>query len=420
MLIRFAAVVFLCQLAQPALLAAESPSRPAPLRVKIGCLFPYTGSAGLYGRDSVEAMQLAIEDIKEKHNKQYPDIDLLIGDTRSSTLRAVQIARRFIQKDKVDFLCGIVSSQIAIAVTKIALQKEVFLVGTDHASPRLVNEELHPFYFRVNNGTRQSMLAGARYIASQYPAVSSANDKALNIAFIGPDYDYGYQAWSDLRAFLTETNINYKVVGEFWPKLFDQDYAIYIQELIKVKPDIIVNGQWGQDLVTFIRQAKTLGLFEVGTMMNFDAGGNFETLSALGEEMPLGLVLSARHHVNWPETKANRRFVKRFHERTGRYPSYAAEGAYSGILSIAEVVRTAGSITDKRAIRQAFENLVIKLPEDPEGFSSHMDPITHQMLQAQALGLTTANHTFPPAKVLLEDWFISLPDKHWPRFNAKH
>lgn len=411
-------VIFLFCIKPVSSFAQSEPTLPEKIKVKVGCLFPYTGSAGLYGRDSVEAMELAISDIKAKNDPSYPDIELLIGDTRSRTLRAVQIARRFIQEDNVDFLCGVVSSQIAIAVTKIALRKEVFFIGTDHASPSLVSEELHPYYFRVNNGTRQSMAAGARYIATTYGKSNTRTGKVLNVAFIGPDYDYGYQAWVDLNNFLRAEGVNINIVGEFWPRLFDQDYSIYIQEIIKTNPDIVINGQWGQDLVTFIKQAQSFGLLESTTLMNFDAGGNFETLSALGDDMPLGLVLSARHHVNWPDTAINRHFVTRFFERVGRYPSYAAEGAYSGIVSIAEVVRSTGSVSDKRAIRQAFENLVIKLPEDPEGFSSRMDPISHQMLQAQAIGKTVRNEHFPPAKVLLDDWFISFPDKHWPIFSA--
>ncbi|GAA0416082.1 ABC transporter substrate-binding protein [Cocleimonas flava] len=373
--------------------------------VKVGCMFPLAGPGGLYGRDSLIAIKMALADLKSSKKYDYPDIDVLFGDTRSKSHRAVQIARNFINKDKVDFLCGVVSSQIALAVTDISRENKVFFIGTDHASPSLINESLHPYYFRVNNGTRQSMRAGAKYIQSNFKT-----KKKLKIAFIGPDYEYGYQAWDDLRFFLKEQRFNFEVVGEFWPKLFETDYSIYIHEINRSKPDIVINGHWGQDFVTFIKQAKPLGLFDQSQVMNFDTGGNYETLAEMGDEMPLGIILSARHHVNWPETKANRDFVNGFYERAGRFPSYAAEGAYAGIIAIGEALRIAKGVKDKKALQLALENLVVNLPEDPKGFSSKMDPKTHQMMQAQAIGKTILNNDYAPAKVLLGDWFVFMPE----------
>ena len=377
--------------------------------VKVGCLYPLIGPGGLYGRDSVAAIKIALDDLAESTQYDYPTLEVLFGDTRSKSLRAVQIARSFIKDDKVDFLCGVVSSKIALEVTDVAKENEVFFIGTDHASPRLIDEMLHPYYFRVNNGTRQSMQAGAKYIKQYYSHKSN-----LKIAFIGPDYDYGYQAWDDLRYFLKQEKVPFKIVGEYWPKLFETDYSIYVHELNASQPDIVVNGHWGQDFVTFIKQAKPLGLFENTNIMNFDAGGNYATLVAMGDDMPIGLVLSARHHVNWPETERNRHFVETFRERVGRYPSYAAEGAYAGIIAIAESVRLASNKNDKNQIRHNLENLVVNLPEDPAGFSSHMDPVSHQILQVQAIGKTIHSSKYKPAKVLLGDWFIHFPSKQLP------
>lgn len=378
--------------------------------VKIGCLYPLTGPGGLYGRDSAIAVQMAQDHIRSLEPVGYPSLEIKIEDTRSKSLRSVQIARKFIEDEMVDFLCGVVSSSIARAVSAEAARQKVFFIGTDHASPTLITEALHPYYFRVNNGTRQSMLAGAKYISENYPN----RKEPLRIAFIGPDYEYGYQAWDDLRRFLASESVEFEIVGEYWPKLFETDYTLYLQSLLASEVDIVVSGHWGLDLVTFVKQASQLGLFEQTQFMNFDAGGNYEILAELGNDMPLGLILSARHHVNWPATEKNERFVEEFYERSGRYPSYAAQGAYAGILAIAEAVRRAGGMSDKNEVRLAFEQLELSLPEDPEGFKSVMDPISHQLLQVQAIGKTVFSNQYPPAKVQLGEWSIYQPPKTWP------
>lgn len=378
--------------------------------VKIGCLYPLTGPGGLYGRDSAIAIDMALEDLAERGFGAYPDLQITIEDTRSKTLRSLQIARQFIEEDKVDFLCGVVSSSIALAVTDVVKGTDVFFIGTDHASPSLTSYALHDNYFRVSNGSRQSMSAGAQYIKRHF----DTPEERLRIAFIGPDYEYGYQSWDDLRTFLDLNKVAYDVVGTYWPKLFEADYSSYIDAINAQAPDIIVNGHWGLDLVTFIRQANQTKLFEVSNFMNFDAGGNFEVLGELGNDMPLGIVLSSRHHVTWPPTRKNSEFVTRFFTLSGRYPSYAAQGAYAGIMVIAEAVKSAGGTGDIDALRTALEAIEIYLPEDPEGFQSKMDPTHHQMLQVQAIGQTVFNNKFPPATVQLDQWEVFYPPESWP------
>jgi len=137
-----------------------------------------------------------------------------------------------------------------------------------------------------------------------------------------------------------------------------------------------------------------------------DAGGNYELMSATGAELPLGLVLSARHHNNWPETEANKEYVAKFFKRTGRYPTYAAEGAYAGIYAIAQAVDKVGSPDDTEALVKALEGMKIPLPEDPEGFTSYIDPETHQIVQGQAIGVTVPDDRFPPAKRMLGNWKV--------------
>jgi branched-chain amino acid transport system substrate-binding protein len=201
---------------------AEVDSTIVPKTIKIGCLYPLIGSGSLYGKDSVAAIKIAEEDIKQYWPNSEFDFEVLIGDTRSKTLRAVQVARNFINNDNVDFLCGVISSRIALAVSDVAKNNQIFFIGTDHASPRLVSEAKHANYFRMSNDSRQSMYAGAKYLAKYYN-----REKPLRIVFVGPDYDYGYQSWSDLQIFLRKENVNYDVVGEFYPKLFEKNYNIY-------------------------------------------------------------------------------------------------------------------------------------------------------------------------------------------------
>jgi len=373
----------------------------------LGCLYPMSGPGSLYGLDSVVAIEMAIEEIEERREEEgLPRLRVVVDDDLSKRFRGVQIAQHFVRNLHVDALCGVVSSSVALAVTQVAFDAGVLFVGTDHASPRLTGEALHPYYFRMSNSSRTSMQAGAAYIAEH---VSSRSP--LKIAFVGPDYDYGYYQWDDLQRFLTERSVDFEVVAELWPRLHEVDFDPYIRALLYAEPDLVVNGHWGSDAIAFIEQANAIGLFEVTQFMNFDAGGNYEVLAALGERMPLGIILSARHHNNWPDTERNRSFVQRFFERAGRYPSYSAQGAYAATLALAIAYRDSGAARpDSETMRRELEKLVIELPEDPPGFHSYMDAVSHEIQQVQAIGVTVAGSALAPATVELGNWFVFYPE----------
>ena len=369
--------------------------------IKIGSLYPMTGRPGIYGLDSVDAAEMAIEEINSKGGVNGYKLELINTDSKAKPDYSVMVAKRYITQDKVHFLFGVVSSAVGLAVTEVSKQHKKIFVGTDHASTQLTTDKLQPYYFRVSNNTFQSMAAGAKYLKEL-----NETKPWVTIAYIGPDYAYGHDQWNELKYNLDRYGVKYKVVGEYWPKLFAPDYTAFISSIINDKPDILVAGFWGGDTVAFIKQAQPYGLFSKTLYFSPDGGGNYELMSAMGADLPEGLVLSGRHHNNWPDTELNREYVNKFFKRTGRYPTYAAEGAYTGIYAIAEAVKKVGNPNDTEALVKAFEGLKIKLPEDPDGFTSYIDPKSHQIVQDQAIGVTEPNDKFPPAKLMLGKWKV--------------
>ncbi len=376
--------------------------------ITVGCLYPMSGRAGVLGRDSVVGIRLALAYLQQNAEPEWPKLRILLGDTKSKRSTAATLAKRFIDDEGAAFLCGVVNSSVAIQVTDIAAGANVFFVGTDHASSRLTDEFFHDRYFRVTNDTRQSMTAGALFVRDYF--ADHLASKPLRISYLGPDYEYGYQVWADFREALGRLGVNYEVTGVLWPRLSEPDYSHYINELIRQEPDLVVNSLWGGDFVAFVTQATDTRLFEVSRFANFEKGGDYEIFAHLGERMPQGLLLASRHHNNWPETEFNRWFVEQFHREAGYYPSSGAQGAFTGILAIAEAARQAGgNYQDLDAIERAFEQLRLTTPEDPPGFQSTMDPQTHQIRQVMAVGETVPDTRYPPATVMLGNWRIYHP-----------
>jgi branched-chain amino acid transport system substrate-binding protein len=382
--------VMLALVAADAAFAAE--------KIVIGAMYPMTGRAGRYGIDSVSGAEIAMEEINAKGGVNGRMIDIIFNDSKANPAYSIKVAKRYITEDKVNFLMGVVSSAVGLAVTEVSKENKVIFVGTDHASTALTTEKFQPYYFRVSNNTYQSAAAAAIY--------ANGKKEWKKYYVIGPDYEYGHRTWEDFWMLLQKKRKDVQILGQAWPKLFEPDYTPYITAILKAKPDVLVTTFWGGDTVAFIKQALPYKLFDKMKFFNYDGGGNYELLEAMPTGLPKGLVLSARHHLNWPNTKLNQEFVKKFKAKTGRFPSYAAEGAYAGVYFIAEGVRQAGTAEDPDKLVAAMEKMKIKLPEDPDGFTSYMRPIDHQIVQAQAIGETVPNKSYPPATMMLGNWQV--------------
>jgi len=380
----------------------ELGASPQEADAVVGCMFPLSGRVALYGRDSIGGIKVALADLRAQFGeKDMPRLRVLVEDDRSKASFAKRIATDYVERDGVRFLCGLVSSGAAQAASRVSRDHGVLLIGTDHASSRLTIEEFHRHYFRLSNDTYSSMAAGARYLAGL-----QKKSGWKRLVFLGPDYDYGHVSWRDLRSSLDRLGVRYQVAGEYWSKLYEADYSSYIDELQKSRADIAIVALWGDDFVRFLKQARSSGLDTRMRIANFDTGGNYEVLASLGEEAPSGLILSARHHNNWPDTPRNRKFVADFHRLEGRYPTYVAEGAYSGIIAIGQALALAGKQASTDKLIATLEGMRLNLPEDPAGFSSYIDPQTHQVIQAQAIGEVVPNNDFPPARFMLSNWTV--------------
>jgi branched-chain amino acid transport system substrate-binding protein len=367
-----------------------------------------TGRSAIYGKDSVGGIRVALEKLAAS-GPRGPRLRILVDDSLSKAAYAVRLAEDYVRREKARFICGVVSSGVGQAVSRLAAERDVIFIGTDHASSRLTIEGFHRRYFRVTNDTYTSMAAGARYLLEL-----QARSPWRRIAFIGPDYDYGHVTLLDLRSNLDRLGVRYEVVAELWPKLYEPDYSAYIAALQRAAPDVVVAALWGGDFIAFLKQAATTDLFERARLANFDTGGNYDVMVALGDAPPPGLVLSARHHANWPETPLNRWFVETFRRLEGRYPTYAAEGAYSGIIAIAQAVRRAGGARSTEALVDALEGMRLELPEDPPGFTSYIDRQTHQVVQVQAIGEVVPDARFAPARVMLGRWVAYVAEELMP------
>ncbi|MBI5419522.1 MAG: ABC transporter substrate-binding protein [Deltaproteobacteria bacterium] len=353
--------------------------------IKLGGMFPLSGRAADLGITCRQGAELAVKEINAKGGVLGKKLELLSADDKANVQEGVSLAKRYIQKDGVNFLFGVVSSAGSLAVGEVAKQEKVIFMDTVASTDTLTKEKWNRYTFRVGTCNSQEANSLALYAAK--------NKKLVKFYNIGPDYEYGRTMWELFKAKTKEQNPKAEFIGEQWPKLFIPDYTSYINAILSAKPDAVFCTLWGGDLVAFIKQAKPYGVFDKMKWV-IATGGDITVAKALGKEMPKGLIVDQRYYFHWPNSKRNQAFVKAYTADYKDYPSaWAAEG-YDGVYFLAEAIRKAGSLDTEKVVA-ALEGLTLELPRGKATLRKE----DHQLSSDFMVGETVFDKAYPFAIV---------------------
>lgn len=322
--------------------------------IKLGALFISSGPLGGYGINGQRAITMAVEEINGSGGILGRKLLATFGDTKLKPDITAQLAEKFINEDKVDFLMGPTSSGIAMSLSEISRKHKKILVVTQAATDALTGAKFNPYLFSTLSNAMMHSRSGAYYMSGR---------PYKKWMCIGPDYNYGHTSWAMFKEKLKELRPDVEFVGETFPKLMAKDFSANIAEIQKTKPEAVWCPLWGQDAVNFIKQAKEVKLFDT-IKFAFPVGAALETLVPLGKETPAGLFMSSRYFFTTPDSSQNKDFVKKYYEKYKEYPDYMAEETYAGVYFIKAAIERAGS-TDAEAIIKAVEKepLVWMTPE---------------------------------------------------------
>jgi branched-chain amino acid transport system substrate-binding protein len=349
--------------------------------IKLGVVFIMSGKMGGYGKHGTQAIQLAMDEINARGGILGRKVEAIFEDDELKVDKGVQITKKFITQDKVDFIIGPTSSGVALAMAEIVEQHKKILVLTQSATNSLTDAKFNRYMFSTLSNAMMHSRAGAYLMASK---------PYKRWMCIGPGYSYGYESWNSFKAKLKELRPDIEIVGELWPKLTEPDYTSFIQKIIEAKPEAIWSPLWGMDAVTFIKQALPLGLFDK-IKFAFPDGAALETLIPLGKSIPEGLFVATRYFFLTPDSPMNRQFVKVYQERFKEYPDYMAQETYAGVYFLKAAIERAGTTNTKKVIA-AVEKEPLAW-ETPEGWKI-MRKEDHQVVEDVVWGETAYSEKY--------------------------
>ena len=297
--------------------------------VKIGVLTDLSGLyADLGGAGSIVAAQMAVED-SGMAGRGWK-LDVISADHQNKPDIATNIARQWIDVEKVDVLMDVLNSGVALAVNNVVKEKNSVMINSGAATSDLTNAQCTPNTVHWTYDTY--MLAHSTGQA----LVKAGGDTWF---FITADYAFGAALERDTTAVVQAAGG--KVIGGVKHPLNTADFSSFLLQAQASKAKIIGMANAGGDTTNTIKQAAEFGIVAGGQKL----AGLLLFLSdvhSLGLKVAQGLNFTETFY--WDMNDETRAFSKRFSERmkSKAEPTMVQAGVYAGLLHYFKALEALG------------------------------------------------------------------------------
>jgi branched-chain amino acid transport system substrate-binding protein len=315
-----------------ALLAGTASAQYSDGVIKIGVMNDMSGLyADIAGPGSVWAARRAVEDFGAAAKGMK--VEILAADHQNKPDIGSNIARQWIDVDKVDAIADVPTSSVGLAVNQIVREKNKVHLNSGSATSDLTNKACSPNTvhwaydtYMLSNGTGKAL-------------VKTGGDTWF---FLTADYAFGHALERDTEAVVVANGG--KVLGKVRTPFPGQDFSSFLLQAQSSKAKVIGLANAGGDTINSIKQAAEFGITKGG--QNLAGLLVFVTdVHSLGLATAQGLVLTESFY--WDLNDGTRAWSRDFAAaHKGRMPSMVQAGVYASVLHYLKAVEALKSDAD--------------------------------------------------------------------------
>ena len=323
-----------------ALVTALAPAAQAQVSdgvVRIGVL---TDLSGLYsdvaGKGAVIATQMAVDDFLAKEKPTFK-VEMVSADHQNKGDIAANKAREWFERAGVDVVSELVTTSVALAVQKIAKDKNRIALISGAASTRITNEDcndvsVHWTYdtYAVSNGTAKAVTQGG----------------GKKWFFLTADYAFGHSLEKDASA-VVKANGG-EVVGSVRHPFPGGDFSSFLLKAQSSGAQIIGLANAGGDTINAIKQAAEFGITpkqQLAGLLMF-----ISDVHSLGLKATQSMYLTEGFY--WDLNTETRAWSKRFFDLHKRMPTMVQAGQYSSVMHYLKAVKAIGTDDTQKVMAQ--------------------------------------------------------------------
>jgi len=370
-----------------------APSSLAAKALKIGIVDCYSGPASTYTNDVRDGFKLEVKKINAAGGILGRKIEVLTRDSKFKVDLGLSAAKELIYRENVDIMMGTINSALALAISNMCKKEKVPFFVTFSKSAKITGEKGHRYVFSITENTA---------LAGKAAAAGLAKKPYKKYWIAGDDYEYGHAIADGVWSNLKKMKPGVELLGQSWWKVGEPDFTPYITAILSAKPDAVIIATGGRDCVPFLKAAKATG-FNERVPFFMHTATELSTLKPLGLQAPEGVIGTSNYFFYYPETAANKNFVKKFETAYNRKP---AVGALYGLLA-AKFIFGAYNKAGKIDTEKFIDNVEGMWVNSPVGKVT-MRAYDHQAMLPMFMGVTTkvAGYDF-----LMATDIVTIPGK---------
>lgn len=333
-------------------------------KVKIGLLSTLSGPGSALGIDIRDGFQLAVKQTGGKLGGLPAEV--IVADDQQSPDAAKQTADRLLKRERVDFMTGIVFSNIMLAVGQPVFQNKTFYISANAGPSQYAGAQCNPYFFSASYQNDNMHEAVGKTV----------QDRGIKkVALLAPNYPAGKDALAGFKRFYKG-----EVALETYTPLNQLDYGAELSQLRASGAEAVFIFLPGGLGVNFIKQFTGAGLNKEMKLFAPGFSADEDVIRAVGEPM-LG-ILNSSQWAHDLDNAANKRFVADFQKEYGRLPTlYAAQGYDTARLIDAAVRDVKGKTEDKDAVRKALQAARFESVRGAFKFNTNQYPVQNYYLR---------------------------------------
>lgn len=327
-------------------------------KVKIGMLTTLSGAGAGLGVDIRDGFDLALKHLGNKMGNL--PVEVLTSDDQQNPDVAKQMTERLLKKEKVDFMTGVVFSNVMLAVGPSVFAAKTHYVSANAGPSQYAGAQCSPYFFNVAWQNDNLDEAVGKMVTEQ---------GFKNVLLLAPNYPGGKD---NLNGF--KRTYKGKVVDEIYTKMGQLDYGAELAQIRSAKPDAVFIFLPGGMGINFIKQFADAGLSKTVQLFGPGFSADEDIIKAVGAPM-----IGMRNASQWGhdmDNAQNKRFVADFQKAYGRMPSLYASQGYDAAMLIDSAVRGVnGKLDDKMAVTRALKAASFKSVRGDFKFNNNHYPV---------------------------------------------
>jgi branched-chain amino acid transport system substrate-binding protein len=322
--------------------------------VKIAYIDPLSGAFANVGEAGLKQFQFVADDINKRNLTGGPKLEIVPFDNKTSPQESLNVLKKVIDSGIRIITQGNGSNVAGALIDAVDKHNErnpnqsILYLNYAAVDPDFTNSKCSFWHFRWDANSDMKMEAMTTYMAK--------DSKIKNVYLINMNYSFGQAVSRAAKEYLARKRPDIKIVGDdFHPIGQVKDFAPYIAKMKAANADIVITGNWGNDMSLLVKAAKDAG-FQAPFYTYY--GGGLGALAVIGDAGDGKVKQITEWHMNVVPNKTEK-FANEWNKKYGGPPqhlSFYYLRVNNEMYMLAEAIKLAKS-TDPKAIALKLEGM---------------------------------------------------------------